>query len=140
VSSNRFLAESHNLAWKATPFQGVHNKVLRIHDDATGVIELVRIEKNQSLPPHRHMVTQSAYFLSGVAKALDGSIINAGTYAEVPPGERHGTTALEEVILLNMFNGNVSWFLDDGEVIMLKNDGTFATLGHVTPFATKGLP
>ncbi len=140
MSSNRFLAESHKLAWEATPFAGVTHKVLRVHDDATGVIELVRIAKNHALPPHRHLVMQAAYFMSGVAKAIDGSIINAGTYAEVPPGERHGTTAVEEVILLNMFNGNVSWFLDDGEVVLLKNDGTFATLGHVTPFAKAALP
>jgi quercetin dioxygenase-like cupin family protein len=139
MSKNRFLSESHNMPWKETPFPGVTDKVLRIREDSTGVVELVRIAKGAALPAHRHLVTQSAFFLSGVAESLDGQIINAGSYAEVPPGERHGTKAIEEVVLLNMFNGAVTWFLDDGNVFLLKNDGNFAKLGKVQEFGTKHL-
>ncbi len=139
MSSNRFLSESHNLPWNETPFPGVTDKVLRIREDATGVVELVRIAKGAALPAHRHLVTQSAFFLSGVAESLDGKIIKAGSYAEVPPGERHGTKAIEEVVLLNMFNGAVTWFLDDGDVFMLRNDGNFVKLGKVHGFGTKHL-
>src|SRR5262245_57934145 len=114
MSTNRFLKESQNHPWVATPFPGVSHKVLRVHEDATGVIELVQISKGAALPPHRHLVMQSAFFISGDAQALDGTIIHPGTYAEVPPGERHGTKAIDDVVLLNMFNGNVTWLLDDG--------------------------
>jgi quercetin dioxygenase-like cupin family protein len=139
MSSNRFLKESHHLPWVDTPFAGVSHKVLRIRENASGVIELTRIAKGAALPPHRHLVTQSAYFLSGVGKALDGTILNAGSYAEVPAGERHGTSAIEEVILLNMFSGMVSWLLDNGDVFLLRDNGTFASLGRVTEFGTKGI-
>ena len=140
MSANRFLVESFNRPWNATPFPGVSNKVLRIFEDGSGVIELVQIAKGAALPPHRHLVRQSAYFISGVGQALDGSIMNAGTYGEVPPGERHGTRAVEEVVLLNIFNGMVTWFLDDGDVVLPRGDGTFANLGQVTAFGTKSLP
>jgi quercetin dioxygenase-like cupin family protein len=141
MSSNRFLAESHDLPWAETPFKGVSHKVLRFHEDATGVIELTRIEKGAALPPHRHLVTQAAFFISGVGQALDGATIKAGTYAEVPAGERHGTKAIEEVVLLNFFNGMVTWLLDDGETFLLKSDGSFGRLGRISEgFGTRGLP
>jgi len=59
---------------------------------------------------------QRAYFLSGLGEALDGTVIQPGSYAELPAGARHGTRAIEETVILNVFEGIVSWFLDDGDV------------------------
>jgi quercetin dioxygenase-like cupin family protein len=140
MSKLRFLAYSHRLPWNATPFAGVSHKVLRIGEGASGAIDLTRIEKGAALPPHRHLVMQRAFFVSGIGEALDGTKLEAGSYAEVPPGDRHGTRAIEEVVILNFFDGRVSWILDDGEVFLLKGDGTYATLGKVAALGNHGLP
>jgi hypothetical protein len=84
---------------------------------------------------------QRAFVLSGHGQALDGTRLPQGTYAEVPAGERHGTRAIEEeVIMLNFFDGRVSWILDDGDVFLLKGDGTLAAMGKLAGLGTSGLP
>jgi quercetin dioxygenase-like cupin family protein len=134
------LTDSKSLPWIESPFPGVSLKVLRVGEDASQVVDLTRIAKGAALPPHRHLVAQRAYFLSGVGQTLDGTTLEAGSYGEVPPGVRHGTKAIEEVVLLNFFDGMVSWFLDDGDVFVLRDNGTFATLGKVARLGTKNLP
>ena len=135
-----YLTNLRSSPWINSPFPGVSNKFLRIGENASQVVDLTRIKKGAALPPHRHLVAQRAYFLSGVGESLDGTRIEAGSYGEVPPGVRHGTKAIEEVVILNFFDGMVSWFLDDGDVFVLRGDGTFASLGKVADLGTKTLP
>jgi quercetin dioxygenase-like cupin family protein len=139
-----FLADSESLPWNETPFPGISEKILKISDKvgdgAFGVIDLTRISEGSRLPPHRHLVAQQSYFLEGLGEALDGTMIKAGSYAEVPPGVRHGTKAVEgDVVILNFFDGMVSWVLDDGNVFALRGDGSFATLGKMNPLGDKDL-
>jgi mannose-6-phosphate isomerase-like protein (cupin superfamily) len=139
-----FLADSEGLPWNETPFPGISEKILKIGDDvgnrALGVIDLTRITEGYSLPPHRHLVAQQSYFLEGLGQALDGTMIKAGSYAEVPPGVRHGTKAVEgDVVILNFFDGMVTWVLDDGNVFALRSDGSFAALGKMEPLGNKDL-
>lgn len=133
------LADSHSLPWRNSPFPGVSHKFLRIRDSDLGVVDLTRIEKGAALPPHRHLVMQRAYFLSGLGEALDGTQIYPGSYAEVPAGARHGTKAIEETVILNVFEGVVSWFLDDGSVFVLGEDGAFTDLGKTARLDQKNL-
>jgi quercetin dioxygenase-like cupin family protein len=133
------LTNSNALSWIKSPFPGVSHKFLRIGDSESGSIDLTLIEKGAALPPHRHLVLQRAYFLSGRGQALDGTVLEAGSYAEVPAGARHGTMAIEETVILNVFEGIVSWLLDDGAVFLLKQDGTFDDLGKVAHLGGSGL-
>lgn len=133
------LAESQDMPWVRSPFPGISHKILRIGGVAERVVELTRIEKGAALPPHRHLIMQHTYFLSGIGQALDGKTLEPGSYAEVPPGVRHGTKAIEEAVLLNFWESTVNWFLDDGSVFVLRSDGTFADLGKVSPFGAHSL-
>jgi quercetin dioxygenase-like cupin family protein len=133
------LTESQGMPWLPSPFRGISHKFLRIGGDAERVVELTRIEKGAALPPHRHVIMQHTYFLSGRGEALDGKALEPGSYAEVPPGARHGTKAIEEVVLLNFWESAVSWFLDDGSVFVLRSDGSFADLGKVASFDAQSL-
>lgn len=132
MRDSRFhLADSERIPWSESPFDGVSHKFLKIGEGPSGVIDLTRIAEGAALPPHRHMGAQHSYFLTGLGEALDGTMIKAGSYAEVPAGVRHGTKAIEEVNVLNFFDGMVAWFLDDGDVFALRDDGSFAALGKV---------
>jgi quercetin dioxygenase-like cupin family protein len=135
-----YLADSDSREWAETPFPGVHEKILRMGEGGLGVIDLTRITEGAGLPPHRHLVAQQSYFLEGLGQALDGTMIKAGSYAEVPPGVRHGTRAIEgDVVILNFFDGLVTWVLDEGDMFALRSDGSFANLGKMAPLGDKNL-
>ncbi len=135
------LNNSQNVPWTKSRFLGVSHKFLKLTEDAPQVVDLTLIEKGSSLPPHRHLVMQRSYIVSGTGEALDGTRLEAGSYAEVPPGVRHGTTALDDdVVILNFWESMVTWFLDDGDVVVLQRDGSLASLGKVAAFGDKALP
>jgi hypothetical protein len=60
---------------------------------------------------------------------LDGSIIEAGTYLEIPPGVRHGATALEECVFHDSYDGSLVWVEDSGVTTSVNSSGGFDTLG-----------
>src|SRR5271166_6765940 len=93
------LNDSSSLPWKDSPFPGISHKFLKIGEEAC--VDLTRIAAGAALPPHRHLVRQRSFFVAGVGQALDGTPLPTGSYAEVPPGARHGTRADEEVVILN---------------------------------------
>ena len=132
------LNDSNTVSWKDLPFPGISHKFLKIGEDAC--VDLTRIESGAALPPHRHFVRQRSFFVSGVGRGLDETPLPVGSYAEVPPGARHGTRAIEEVVILNVFDGLVTWLLDDGQVFVLTREGRLEGLGKVNEFGPKRLP
>jgi anti-sigma factor ChrR (cupin superfamily) len=78
----RNVLDSKSLPWIESPFPGVSLKVLRVGEDASQVVDLTRITKGAALPPHRHLLAQRAYFLSGIGQTVDGITLEAGSYGE----------------------------------------------------------
>jgi quercetin dioxygenase-like cupin family protein len=143
-----YLAKSEKHAWADSPFEGVSEKILKVgtrvgeRDDdlAYDVVELTKIAEGASLPPHRHLGTQLSFFLEGTGRGLDGTTIPSGSYAEIPSGLRHGTTAVNgDVVILNFFEGAVTWILDEGDMFSLRGDGSFARVGKMSPLGTRNL-
>jgi quercetin dioxygenase-like cupin family protein len=134
------LADSERLSWVESPFSGVSHKILKVGENGFGVVDLTRIDEGAGLPPHRHAVAQRSFFLQGIGEALDGTTITPGSYAEVPPGVRHGTKAVEgELVILNFFDGIATWFLDDGDVFAVRPSGEFQRLGRLERFGNERL-
>jgi quercetin dioxygenase-like cupin family protein len=134
------LADSERLSWVESPFPGVSHKILKVGDNGFGVVDLTRIDEGAGLPPHRHAVAQRSFFLRGIGEALDGTTITPGSYAEVPPGVRHGTKSVEgELVILNFFDGIATWFLDDGDVFAVRPSGEFERLGQLERFGDERL-
>jgi quercetin dioxygenase-like cupin family protein len=134
-----FLSNSESVSWRQSPFDGVSQHFLKIGEGAYGVVDVTRIAKGAATPPHRHLVRQRAFFLSGIAETLHGTRIQAGSYCEVPPGERHGNKAIEELLILNVFDGPVTWLLDEGDVYVLREDKSYVNLGRMAPLGTQNL-
>jgi quercetin dioxygenase-like cupin family protein len=138
--SSFHLANSESLSWVESPFAGVSHKMLKVGHHGFGVVDLTRIDEGAGLPPHRHAVAQRSFFLRGIAEALDGTTIMPGSYAEVPPGARHGTKSVEgELVILNFFDGIATWFLDDGDIFAVRANGEFTRLGKLESLGHESL-
>ncbi|OJU64024.1 MAG: hypothetical protein BGO01_17955 [Armatimonadetes bacterium 55-13] len=105
---------------------------LKITTGAAGVVALRKLAAGASMPPHTHPVIERNYLVSGRAQLLDGTIIEAGTYLEIPAGTRHGATALEDSVWMDTYEGSLVWVEDSGQMISVSSGGTFEVVGEVS--------
>lgn len=120
---------STNPEWVPSPFPGVAYQFLKLGGSAPTVVALRRIDAGASMPAHLHTTVERNYLVSGRAQLLDGSIIEAGAYMEIPAGVRHGATALEECVFHDSYDGALVWVEDSGAMTSVTSTGSFESLG-----------
>jgi mannose-6-phosphate isomerase-like protein (cupin superfamily) len=95
------LARVPRLAWKATPFDGIHAKIL-FSDPGTGnVTSLIRMRAGASYPAHHHAVDEHTFVLEGDVEFGDHRLY-AGDYEVARGHSAHSplTTRSGCVVLL----------------------------------------
>jgi len=102
---------------------------MKLGSGTPAVVTLRKITAGSSMPPHTHFTTERNYLISGRAQLLDGTIIEAGTYLEIPAGTRHGATALEDSVWLDSYDGSLVWVEDSGTMISVNSNGGFDNIG-----------
>lgn len=118
--------------WVSSPFPGVAYSFLKI-GVGSQVVTMRKVAAGASMPPHTHPIVERNYLVSGQAQLLDGTIINAGTYLEIPAGTRHGATAITESIWMDTYEGSLVWVEDSGQMISVNAQGGFEVLGTSGP-------
>lgn len=91
-------------------FLGYDNQIMMVQ---------VKFEKGASGAPHQHFHTQATYCAAGKFEfEIDGvkKIVEAGDGIYIEPNLWHGTTCLEEGILIDTFSPVREDFLSGGEV------------------------
>lgn len=82
------LVRSEEGEWQATPFPGVHTKVL-FNNAATGdVTSLIRVDPGGWYPSHRHAGVEQCYVLSGDV-VFEDHTLHAGDYEATIPSSIH---------------------------------------------------
>lgn len=128
-----FSSTAQNDDWVASPFAGVAYNFLKIGTGNPAVVTLRKVTAGSSMPPHTHPNTERNYLVSGKAQLLDGTIIEAGTYVEIPAGVRHGATAIEDTIWMDSYDGSLVWVEDSGTMTAVNANGGFDVIGTITP-------
>jgi quercetin dioxygenase-like cupin family protein len=86
------------------------------------------------MPAHRHPVTERSWLISGTWEALNQTQYSPSNgvpvYFEIPPGERHGGTAITECKFIDLMPESLVWIEDNGTVRYMEPDGDFVTLGN----------
>ena len=100
------------LPWHATPFPGIHQKIL-LRDEERGLVTaLVRMAPGARLPMHEHMDVEQTYVLEGSLADDEGNDITAGNFIWRPAGHRHVAWSPKGALLIGIFlKPNV--FLED---------------------------
>ena len=115
--------------WVPSPFPGVAYKFLKLGGSAPAVVALRKIDAGANMPPHLHTTIERNYLISGKAQLLDGTVIEAGNYMEIPAGVRHGLTAIEECTFHDSYDGALVWVDDAGAMIFVNTSGGFDSHG-----------
>jgi quercetin dioxygenase-like cupin family protein len=135
-----FSSTSGGSAWVPSPFSGISYSFLKLGGSDPAVVTLRKIAAGSTMPPHRHPNIERNYLISGRAQLLDGSIIEAGAYMEIPAGVRHGATALEECVFHDSYDGSLVWVEDSGTMTAVNSNGDFVPFGSMPPLSSANLP
>ena len=87
--AQRVVLNHHDLAWQASPQQGVERRMLdRIGGEVAKATSVVRYAPGSSFEAHTHEWGEEILVLSGVLSDQQGDY-PAGTYLMNPPGSTH---------------------------------------------------
>lgn len=114
-SSENFLI-SNNMDWEDLG-GGVQRQIFGFDNQIMMV--KVKFEKGAVGSPHEHFHTQSTYCAKGKFQFTIGdktTVIEAGDGVYIEPNVLHGTTCLEEGILIDVFSPVREDFLDGSAV------------------------
>lgn len=102
ASGRSHIVDVLGMAWSASPFPGIEQKVL-YNDPASGMSTvLVKMAPGSQVPLHTHMGIEQAYVLEGSVVDHDGEV-TAGNYAWRDSGNTHVNHAPNGALVLGFF-------------------------------------
>jgi quercetin dioxygenase-like cupin family protein len=97
---------------------GICSKLVKVLDDDSGWISLLRLRAGAAVGPHRHSGAVHGFVLQGSRELMDGTVCKKGSYVYEPPGnvDTWSATGDEDLISLFYVNGSVEYLSEDGQV------------------------
>jgi quercetin dioxygenase-like cupin family protein len=97
---------------------GIWSKLVKVLDDDSGWISMLRLRAGAAVGPHRHSGAVHGFVLQGTRELMDGTVCQKGSYVYEPPGnvDTWSATGDEELISLFYVNGSVEYLSEDGQV------------------------
>ena len=90
--------DSAELAWRATPFEGVEFKKLEFEPPAGRSTVLLRFAPGARYGAHAHPAGEQYFVLEGSLED-GGQTWGAGSYVHHPPGSRHAPSSREGCLI-----------------------------------------
>jgi quercetin dioxygenase-like cupin family protein len=97
---------------------GIWFKLVKVLDNDSGWISMLRLRAGAAVGPHRHQGAVHGFVLQGTRTLMDGTICEKGSYVFEPPGNVDTWSATGEQDLISLFyvNGSVEYLSEDGQV------------------------
>ena len=97
---------------------GIQSKLVKVLDDDSGWISMLRLRPGAAVGPHRHSGAVHGFVLQGTRTLMDGTVCKKGSYVFEPPGnvDTWSATGDEDLISLFFVNGSVEYLSEDGQV------------------------
>jgi 2,4'-dihydroxyacetophenone dioxygenase len=97
---------------------GIWFKLVKVLDNDSGWISLLRLKPGAAVGPHRHAGEVHGFVLQGTRMLMDGTVCEKGSYVYEPAGnvDTWSTTGDQDMISLFYVNGFVEYLNEDGQV------------------------
>jgi 2,4'-dihydroxyacetophenone dioxygenase len=97
---------------------GIWFKLVKVLDNDSGWISLLRLKAGAAVGPHRHAGAVHGFVLQGTRTLMDGTVCEKGSYVYEPPGnvDTWAATGDQDLISLFYVNGYVEYLNEDGQV------------------------
>jgi len=111
------LLDMENAPWVDVA-DGIWFKLVKVLDDDSGWISLLRLKPGAAVGPHRHAGEVHGFVLQGTRILMDGTVCEKGSYVYEPAGnvDTWSTTGDQDMISLFYVNGSVEYLNEDGQV------------------------
>jgi quercetin dioxygenase-like cupin family protein len=111
------LLDTENAPWVDVA-DGIWFKLVKVLDNDSGWISLLRLKPGAAVGPHRHAGEVHGFVLQGTRILMDGTVCEKGSYVYEPAGnvDTWSTTGDQDMISLFYVNGFVEYLNEDGQV------------------------
>jgi 2,4'-dihydroxyacetophenone dioxygenase len=111
------LLDTENAPWVDVA-DGISSKLVKILDNDSGWISLLRLKPGAAVGPHRHAGEVHGFVLQGTRILMDGTVCEKGSYVYEPAGnvDTWSTAGDQDMISLFYVNGSVEYLNEDGQV------------------------
>jgi 2,4'-dihydroxyacetophenone dioxygenase len=111
------LLDTENAPWVDVA-DGIWFKLVKVLDNDSGWISLLRLKPGAAVGPHRHAGEVHGFVLQGTRILMDGTVCEKGSYVYEPAGnvDTWSTTGDQDMISLFYVNGSVEYLNEDGQV------------------------